>query len=149
MAIRIITQNCPDASITNSGVTYSASTPAGSTFQLPNDVIEFIDLSGNTITSWIHPPLSNQTVSVSGVCIGDLVIVSNINSGDTSTTYTALAEAYGVVTTLAVSGGLTGISYSVNSSPVTLPFNLTIGDVLVVSFDAANNDTSMVLIGNS
>ena len=49
MAIRIITQNCPDALITNSGSTYSATVVGGGALQLPN--ITITNSTGDTITT--------------------------------------------------------------------------------------------------
>ena len=99
---------CQNVTIINSGATYTATTAAGSTFELPNEVIEFIDVSGNTITSWYHPPLSDQTVTVSGICES----VQVVNSGAT----------YSVTVESGDSLLLPNITHTdSDGSPVTLP----------------------------
>jgi len=80
MAIKIISTTCPEANITNSGSTYTTSTDAGSTFQLPN--VTNIDSDGSSV---LTPAMVGFTASTAAGTVVLTVSDASPNFGDTVT----------------------------------------------------------------
>lgn len=76
--------------------------------------------------------------------------VVGVLTGHTSASLPITSSEAGTLTALSA-GGLTNVTYEVDSGSgpvtVTLPFSVSDGDTIIVSFDAAVSDTSFSLTG--
>lgn len=130
MAIRIITQNCPDASITNSGSTYSATVVGGGALQLPNITIS--NSTGDTITTipsvvdyaipdvnWTDSNLTPQTTEYGQPIVCGLSIPAYDYVSDFVSPYTYIGTAITGSATSALAWSITRID--MNTAVSTTP----------------------------
>lgn len=153
---------CDPVTIINSGTTYSASTPANSTFILPNISIDntlgsLIDIIPSVVNytipnvNWTDSDGANYSTPYgeSITCIPevkDLTMYINISEGDNLSTFTTMVGNDGVINNIN-SGGLSNVSIEVNSIAVSTPFTIASGDSVVIFFDTAIIDTTIILSG--
>jgi len=104
--------------------------------------INLVDQDGNTIT-----PLSLSSPTIEVDIPKDLTLLLPYSSGDTSTEITVITDSDGTITT-ATTTGLTSVVYELNASVVTLPFTLSVSDILIISFDSAAADGTIKLEGS-
>jgi hypothetical protein len=129
--------NVADSTITVNGYAYT-DLKATDSLNIP-----IVDSNGDAV---------NTTVVGSDVQVDDLpapkdlTLILPYSSGDTSTEITIIADSDGTIDT-ATTTGLTSVVYEVNSTVVTLPFALAVGDDLVISFDSASADGQIKLEG--
>ena len=83
------------------------------------------------------------------VCVSqkDLTLILPYFENDTSTEITIVANSDGTIDN-ADTTGLTSVVFELNSTVVTLPFALAVGDELVITFDAAAMDGQIILTGS-
>lgn len=79
-------------------------------------------------------------------CPQDLNIVADYETGDDTITFDVIANAVGTITSTTTTG-LTSVVIEVNSTPVTVPFALTLADTVEITFDPAGADGNVELSG--
>jgi hypothetical protein len=151
---------CPDATVENSDATYTDTVASGGALVLPDTDIEVNGVNEGSVpsvstidfqlTDGVNP-VTPDSVTVVGnvVTVGvpkPLELLVPYSTSDTTATFTVVTGSDGTITS-ADTTGLTSVTYEVNATPETIPFTLSVGDVVTIDFDAAAADGVIKLIG--
>lgn len=76
----------------------------------------------------------------------DLDLIIPYSSGDGSVVFDVVTDSDGTINSSDVTG-LTSVVYKVNSTVVSLPFSINVGDTVTIEFDTVASSGIIKLIG--
>jgi hypothetical protein len=123
----------PDITVSNSDDSYSVNYPSVQDVELPDETINIVDEDGNPLDSITFPVYTDPNIDISTYCPKDVFIKGIFAASESQLqSLTIDADNAGTYTTLTQDGGSGTITFEINSTPATLPFTLSVADVLDV-----------------
>lgn len=105
-----------------------------------------VDSDGSNVDTADYKPVADGAMFTCTPQVKEITISIPVETGDDTASFTVVNDSDGTIDTVD-QDGLTTFAVTVNAVSVSVPFDLDVADAVIITFDAAGSDSTIVLTG--